>query len=66
MEKNWCVECWGSIGQTELFYTKKEAEQYFKSIRKTLDSSKYIFTKDTIQSIDNPDDYIIITNLNEL
>ncbi|MGM9986360.1 MAG: hypothetical protein ACI35O_03935 [Bacillaceae bacterium] len=66
MNKNWCVECWGDTGQTELFFTKKEAMQYFKSIRKGLDKLKYTFTKDTITNIADPDDYIIITNLNEL
>lgn len=68
MEKKWCVEVWGTFGDftTELFYTEREAEQYFKMIRRTLDSSKYTFTKETITSIENPDDVIVLSNLNDL
>jgi len=28
MEKQWLVECWGDLGDTDLFYTEKEAKAY--------------------------------------
>jgi hypothetical protein len=65
MEKNWCVECWGGLGETQLFYTKREAITYFKKIRNSLDSSKYIFSLDSIVGIDNPDESVYLTNLKE-
>lgn len=67
MEKNWCVEVWGIVGNysTDIFYTKREAEAYFKSIRKQLDSTKYLFTKTTIIDKENPDNAVYLTNLKE-
>jgi hypothetical protein len=65
MEKNWCVECWGGLGETQLFYTKREALAYFKTIRKSLDISKYIITLDSIVEIKNPDKAVYLTNLKE-
>lgn len=65
MEKNWCVECWGGLGETELFYTKREALNYFKKIRSSLDSSKYIISLDSIVSIDNPEQVVYLTNLKD-
>jgi hypothetical protein len=68
IEKNWCVEVWGEIEnfQTELFYTRKEAEAHFKSIRKKLDSIRYIMSRDSI--VDKVDDRnaIYLTDLREL
>ncbi|SCB91620.1 hypothetical protein GA0061087_100419 [Priestia flexa] len=66
MEKNWAVECWGNMGNTEIFYTRREAETYFRSIRKTLDSSKYIFTKDSIVDKNDSSNAVYLTNLSEL
>jgi hypothetical protein len=66
MEKQWVVECWGDIGETELFYTEKEAREYFNSIRKRLDSSKYIISKTSIIEVENKENAIYLTNLKEL
>lgn len=66
MEKSWAVECWGNIGVTEIFYSKKQAEAYFLSIRAKLDSSKYIFTRDSIVDINDSSNAVYLTNLNEL
>lgn len=70
MEKNWVVEVWGdwtSLGaQTELFYTRREALEYFKSLRRKLDSSQYIFTQDSIVEIANEVNSIVLTDLREL
>lgn len=69
MEKEWCVEVWGDFGggfTTETFYTKREAVAYFKSIRKTLDSSKYLFNKESIVSIANPEESVVLSNLREI
>lgn len=63
MEKTWAVECWGNIGVTEIFYTKQEAESYFKGIRKKLDSSKYLFTRDSIVDKDNSENAVYLTKL---
>lgn len=68
MEKNWLVEVWGEFPVnccTDLFYTKVEAEKYFKSIRKQLDSTKYIFSKNAIVDKDNLDNCIYLTNIKE-
>lgn len=52
MEKDWAVEVWGDWQQfgitTDVFYTKRDAETYFKSIRRKVDSSKYICTRSSI------------------
>lgn len=66
MEKRWAVECWGDIGVTDIFYTRKEAEAYFKDIRRSLDSSKYIFSKDSIIDKNNPDNAVYLTELDKL
>ncbi|MCM3574714.1 hypothetical protein M3172_16070 [Mesobacillus subterraneus] len=66
MEKRWAVECWGDIGVTDIFYTKKEAEAYFKDIRSGLDSSKYIISKDSIIDKNNPDNAVYLTELDKL
>lgn len=68
MEKNWCVEVWGKIKNynTEVFFTKREAEAYFKHIRSNLDSTKYIFAKDSITEINNPDNAVYLTDLRDL
>ncbi|MFE6170192.1 hypothetical protein ACFVP8_20280 [Viridibacillus arvi] len=65
MEKNWAVECWGSFSGigTELFYTKREAEAYFKDIRKGLDSSKYIMKSDKIVNIEDDGNMVCLTDL---
>lgn len=69
MDKDWIVEVWGDWRQfkiaTDVFYTKREAETYFKSIRRRLDSSKYIFTRNSIVEIANEENAIYLTNLNE-
>lgn len=69
MEQRWLVECWGDFNNrfgTELFYTKREAERYFKHIRKQLDSSRYIISKDKI--IDSQDDgnIVCLTDLDDI
>jgi hypothetical protein len=69
MEKDFCVECWGSFADdwgTEIFYTEKEAIQYFKKIRKGLSLADYIITKESI--IDRNDDVnsVVLSNLSEL
>lgn len=66
MEKQWVVECWGDIGETDIFYTEKEARIYFNRIRKQLDSSKYIITKTSIIDIQNNENAVYLTNLREL
>jgi len=66
MEKRWAVECWGDIGVTDIFYTRKEAEAYFKDIRRSLDSSKYIISKDSIIDKNNPDNAVYLTELDKL
>ncbi len=66
MEKDWIVECWGELGQTEIFYTEKEAREYFKSLRKGLDMSRFNITKDSIIDKNNPDNAVYITNLRKL
>lgn len=68
MEKNWCVEVWGKFPlncSTSLFYTKREADAYFKKIRRELDSTLYIFGQNTITDKNNPDNVILLTNLKE-
>lgn len=69
MEQRWLVECWGEFSSkygTELFYTKIEAEKYFKQIRRQLDSSRYIISRDSI--IDSQDDgnIVCITDLDDI
>ncbi|MEI2368009.1 hypothetical protein [Niallia circulans] len=66
VEKNWAVECWGNLGETKVFWTKKEAHDYFITIRKRLDSSKYIFTKESIVDKDDNNNAVYLTNLKEL
>ncbi|WP_108671764.1 hypothetical protein [Peribacillus acanthi] len=66
MEKRWAVECWGNLGITEVFYTRREAEAYFLSIRKKLDSSKYIITRDSIVDVKDSSNAVYLTNLDEL
>lgn len=70
MEKNFCVEVWGNPAGlnllTEIFYTEREAIQHFKNIRKQLDSSKFIMTKDSIVDIANNENAIYLTDLREL
>lgn len=68
MEKDWSVECWGDWGNftTELFYAEREARSYFREIRKTLDTTKYTFSKDSIVSLEDPERSVNITNLREL
>lgn len=66
LEKQWVVECWGDIGETDIFYTEKEARAYFNRIRKQLDSSKYIITKTSIIDIENNENAVYLTNLREL
>jgi hypothetical protein len=66
MDKQWIVECWDNIEKTELFYTEKEARTYFNSIRKRLDSSKYIITKTSIVDVENGNNAIYLTNLRDL
>ncbi|MCM3118863.1 hypothetical protein M3610_27195 [Neobacillus sp. MER 74] len=65
MEKQWLVECWGYLGDTDLFYTEKEARTFFNSIRKRLDSSKYIITKTSIINKENSENAVYLTNLRE-
>ena len=69
MEKDWCVECWGEFADkygTDIFYTEKEAKAYFTSIRKKLDSTKYLFTKDSIIDKEDADNAVYLTNLSEI
>ncbi|SHF97763.1 hypothetical protein [Ornithinibacillus halophilus] len=68
MEKSWCVEVWGVVGNntTELFFTRREALEYFKNIRKGLSSSKYIITRDSIIEIENPENAVYLTDLNDI
>lgn len=46
MEKKWAIEIWGDWSHlgivTDIFYTKREAENYYKCIRRQVVSSKYI------------------------
>lgn len=70
MEKSWAVEVWGDwshIGiSTDIFYTRREAESYFLGIRKKLDSSKYIITRDSIVDVNDSSNAVYLTNLDEL
>lgn len=69
MEKDWCVDCWGIFADkfgTDLFYTEKEAKQYFKTIRKGLDSALYIITKNSILDKEDNTNSVCITKLSEL
>lgn len=65
MEKRWCVEVWGEIGDfhTELFFTKREAERYFKQIRRVLDSAKFIIKRDEIIDKQNDGNRVVLTDL---
>lgn len=55
-----------NIGETKIFVTKQQAIAYFKSIRRGLDSSKYIFTKDSIVDKDDSNNAVYLTSLKEL
>ncbi len=69
MEKSWAVEVWGDwpLGvTTEIFYSKSLAQKYFLDIRRKLDSSKYIITRDSIVDVKDSSNAIYLTNLDEL
>lgn len=70
MEKSWAVEVWGDWSHmrisTDIFYTRREAEIYLLSIRKKLDSSKYIITRDSIVDVKDSSNAVYLTNLDEL
>lgn len=69
VEPKWLVECWGDFNieyGTELFYTKRDAEQYFKKIRRQLDSSKYKITRDRIIDIQDDGNIVCITDLDDI
>ena len=70
MEKDWAVEVWGDWSHlgiyTDIFYTRREAEIYFKQIRRLVDSSKFIITKESIVDIEDNNNAVYLTNLREL
>lgn len=51
---------------TELFYTEKEARQYFKKIIKGLDTTRFIITRDSIVDTEDNAGSVCITKLSEL
>ena len=63
--QRYCVEVWGDVFDgytTELFYTRKEAEAYFKRIRRSLNSERFIKRKDEIIDTLDKENYVKITD----
>ena len=63
MKGNWVVSVKGYVNgfSTAVFAMEKDALKYFKEIRRTLDSSKFIMTRTRIIDKDNPENVVLIT-----
>ncbi|MFD2640031.1 hypothetical protein [Piscibacillus salipiscarius] len=64
MEKNFIVEVWGDFTEysTEVFYTRQEAEEYFKKIRASLNSTRFIKGSTTITDNEDENNCVILTD----
>src|SRR5690625_2922168 len=63
MKGNWVVSVKGYVNgfSTAVFAMEKDAIQYFKDIRISLDSSKFIMTRERLIDKDNPENVVRLT-----
>src|SRR5699024_8208064 len=63
MKGNWVVSVKGYVNgfSTAVFAMEKDAIKYFKDIRRSLDSSKFIMTRESLIDKDNPENVVCIT-----
>jgi len=66
MQKSWIVMVRGSVNgfSTGIFHGEKDAIAYFKTIRRSLDSSKFIMTKESLVEKNNPKNAVRLTKMN--
>src|SRR5690625_1594931 len=63
MNNNWIVQVRGNINgfMTTTFNMERDAIAYFKTIRRSLDSSKFIITRESLVDKDNPENTVCLT-----
>ncbi len=65
MKSDWIVIVKGNVNgfMTAIFHMERDAIAYFKTIRKSLDSSKFIITRESIMDKDNRENTVRLTKL---
>jgi|SRR5690625_1104087 len=64
MKNNWVVSVKGNVNGfvTAVFGIERDAIAYFKAIRRSLDSSKFIISRESLIDKDNPENVVRLTN----